>query len=293
MSEPTRAWLLAARLPTLVAAIVPVTVGTACAARERPVSWVAVAAALLGAVWIQVGTNLVNDLADFERGADAGDRLGPPRAAQTGMLTATQLRRGAGGAFAIACMFGVVLIALRGWPIVAIGVTSIVAGLAYTAGPFPLAYHGLGDAFVLLFFGWMAVCGAAFAAGGTVPPIAWWAAVPVGASATMLLAVNNVRDRHSDARAAKRTLVVRHGRRFGELEYRVLAVAIYLVPLLVIGRGLGGWGFLLAALTSPIAWRLCVRLQREDGAALNALLRDTARFLLVHGIWWSVILACA
>jgi 1,4-dihydroxy-2-naphthoate polyprenyltransferase len=293
MGNRLNAWRLAARVPTLVAAVVPVAVGMACASRTEAVSWMATGAALIGAVWLQIGTNLANDVADFERGADASDRLGPVRAAQAGLLTPSELRRGVVVAFAVAVACGGVLIAIRGWPIVAIGLSSMVAGLAYTAGPFPLAYNGLGEVFVLLFFGWMAVCGTAFAAGGSVPAIAWWAAVPVGASATMLLVVNNVRDRFSDARAAKRTLVVRHGRTFGELEYLALAAAIYLVPIAIVALGLAGVGTLLAFLTAPMPLRLLARLRREDGAALNGVLKDTARFLLVHGLWWSVILACA
>jgi 1,4-dihydroxy-2-naphthoate octaprenyltransferase len=284
---------LAARLPTLVAAVVPVAVGVACAARAGAVSIPAIVAALLGAVWIQIGTNLANDAADFERGADASDRLGPLRAAQAGLLTPAQLRRGVVVAFGIAALVGCELIALRGWPIVGIGVTSILAGVAYTAGPFPLAYHGLGEVFVLLFFGTVAVCGSAFAASGVVPPVAWLAAVPVGALATMLLVVNNVRDRTSDERAGKRTLIVRYGRRFGEIEYALLAAAVYATPLLGVTIGWCGWPALLAVLTAPLAARLYGRLRHEDGAALNGLLRATARFLLLHGLLWGTVLSWA
>lgn len=290
MRDGLRPWLVAARLPTLVAAIVPIAVGWACAAREGTVAMAGVVAALLGAVWIQIGTNLINDVADFERGADTSDRLGPVRAAQAGLLTPAQLRRGVVVAFLLAAVAGLYLIALRGWPIVAIGVVSILAGAAYTAGPFPLAYHGLGDVFVMVFFGFVAVCGAAFAAVGHVPALAWWAAIPVGASATMLLVVNNVRDRGSDARAGKRTLVVRWGRRFGEWQYAACIALVYGTPLAAIAAGTGGLGLLAAIATAPMALARRRRLLATDGAALNALLKDTAQFLLVHGLWWSAVL---
>jgi len=286
-----RAWMLAARIPTLAAAVVPVAVGAAVASRAGAVRWDAVAAALCGAAAIQIGTNLANDVFDFERGADDARRLGPPRAAQAGLLTPRALRAGMVVAFAVASLFGVYLTAVAGLPVIAIGLLSIAAGVAYTAGPFPLAYHGLGEVFVLVFFGAVAVCGTAWVAAGHVPPLAWTAAIPVGASAAMLLVVNNVRDVETDRAAAKRTLVVRFGRRFGEIEYVAFAALLYLVPLAWVAGGVLDPRGLLPLATLPAAWRLLTALRRDTGRALNDVLRGTAGLLLRHGALLVVAIA--
>jgi len=278
------AWLLAARPRTLVAGLVPVLVGAACATRAGEVHLGAALASLLGALALQVGTNFVNDAADFERGADDDHRLGPPRAAQSGLLSPAALRRGVLAAFALASAAGVYLIALRGWPIVGIGLASMAAGVAYTAGPLPLAYLGLGEVFVVLFFGFVAVCGTAFAVAGTVPALAWSAALPVAASATMLLVVNNLRDEPTDRRAGKRTLVVRFGRRFGEAEYLACALVLYAVPAAWWALGIIGWTGVLPWLSLPLAWGAVRALRAGEGAALNAVLQRTAGLLLVHGL---------
>lgn len=278
------AWLLAARLRTLVAAVVPVAVGAACASQAGTVQVGALLASLLGAIAIQIGTNFVNDVSDFERGADDAGRLGPPRAAQTGVLSPSQLRAGVLVSFAIASAFGVYLIALRGWPIVAIGLASMAAGVAYTAGPWPLAYLGLGEIFVIGFFGFVAVAGTAFAVGGAVPPLAWSAALPVAASASMLLVVNNVRDEPTDRAAGKRTLVVRFGRAFGEAEYVGFAIVLYAVPLAWWLTGVDGLRVLLPWASLPLAVGAIRALRAGRGPALNAVLQRTAGLLLVHGL---------
>jgi 1,4-dihydroxy-2-naphthoate octaprenyltransferase len=277
------AWRLAVRIPTLVAAVVPVAVGAACAARGGNVRWDAVIAALLGALGIQIGTNLANDVSDFERGADDAQRQGPPRAAQSGLLTPRALRIGAAVAFGLAAIPGGFLIAIAGPGVIAIGLGSIVAGIAYTAGPFPLAYHGLGELFVLVFFGGVAVCGTAWVASAHVPLLAWTAAIPVGASAAMLLVVNNVRDAETDRGAGKRTLVVRFGRGFGEAEYLVFAALLYLVPLGWIASGALGPLAMLPCLSAPWAWRAFCALRAGRGRQLNDVLGATARVMLIHG----------
>src|SRR3954452_12442767 len=201
-------WISAARLRTLPAAIVPVAVGTACAKACGAISWGPALAALGGALAIQIGTNFANDVFDAESGADGPDRIGPLRAVSAGLISAAAMKRAMIAAFAVASVFGLYLTATVGWPIVIVGVASIAAGIAYTGGPWPLGYHGLGDLFVMVFFGFVAVCGTAFVQLGSVPCLALAAAVPVGALATAILVVNNVRDRATDERAGKRTLAV-------------------------------------------------------------------------------------
>jgi 1,4-dihydroxy-2-naphthoate polyprenyltransferase len=279
----TRAWLLAARPATLTAAAAPVAVGTACAHAAGGIFWPAAIAALLGAFWIQIGTNFANDVFDAEKGADTAARLGPTRAVAAGLLTAKQMYRGMIVAFGFATVCGLYLVAHAGWPVVAIGVASVLAGVAYTGGPWPLGYHGLGDVFVMIFFGFVAVCGTAFVQVGHVPAIAWWLSVPVGALATAVLVVNNLRDRATDVHAGKRTLAVRFGRGGAIAEYTLLVLAAYGVPALLAAAGATLW-LLLPLATLPIARILVGKVAGTDGAALNPLLGATARLLLLHSI---------
>ena len=193
-------WIGAARLRTLPAAIVPVVVGTAVAHASGGLSWGPAIAALLGSLAIQIGTNFANDVFDAEKGADGPDRLGPTRAVAAGLISASAMRRAMIAAFGVAALFGLYLVSVAGWPVVAIGIASILSGIAYTGGPWPLGYHGLGDVFVMLFFGFVAVCGTAFVQLAHVPCLAVWASIPVGSLATAILVVNNLRDRHQDVR---------------------------------------------------------------------------------------------
>jgi len=281
------AWILAARLRTLTAAVAPVLVGTACALYLDGFRAVPALAALVGAVFIQIGTNFANDVFDAEKGADTPDRLGPTRAVATGLLTPGQMKMGMAVAFGLATAAGLVLVAVAGWPVVAIGVASIASGIAYTGGPYPLGYHGLGDLFVFLFFGLVAVVGTTWVQTGTLPAIAWLAALPVGALATGILVVNNVRDRETDLRAGKGTLAVRLGRgaALGELD-AMLGLA-YLVPL-ALAVAQGAPTMALPWLTVPMAWRLRRAVRREEGRALNRRLGETARLLVIHAFLLSV-----
>jgi 1,4-dihydroxy-2-naphthoate polyprenyltransferase len=280
-----RAWMLAARPRTLAAAVVPVAVGTACALTAGGARLSVALAALAGAALIQIGTNLANDAADFQRGADTADRVGPTRAAQAGLLSPRQLAAGAAAVFAAAMLCGLYLTAVAGWPIIAIGLVSIIAGIAYTAGPFPLAYAGLGDVFVIVFFGFVAVCGTAYAHALEIPPIAWWAAVPVGFLATALLAVNNLRDRETDARVDKRTLAVRFGGDFARRQYAFLLGASFATPLAILLAGHAGFAVLLPWATAPLAKTpLELALRATAAADLNRCLAQTARLLLLFGL---------
>lgn len=283
-----RAWVLAARPTTLTAAFAPVAVGTACALQVGGFRWNAALAALLGAFLIQIATNLANDLFDFEKGADDEKRLGPTRAAQSGLLTSADLRRGITLTLLLAVAVGLYLTRIAGPPVIVIGVSSILAGLAYSGGPFPLAYKGLGDIFVMAFFGFVAVCGTAFVQAGYVPDIAWIAAVPMGALATAILVVNNVRDVEGDARAGKRTMVVRFGRDNGVREYNLLLIVAYvaLIVLWLVGRTTG-WVY-LPLLTVPWAVDLAKSMARDRGVALNRTLAGTAKLLSVFGVLLAI-----
>lgn len=286
------AWLLATRPATLVAAAVPVAVGAAAARVRGPVAVGPTLAALIGALLLQIAANLANDVFDFESGADTADRLGPTRAAQAGLLTPRELRVGLAGVLALALAVGVYLTWACGAVIVLIGLGSIATALAYTGGPYPLGYHGLGDVAVALFFGLAAVTGTAYVASGSWLGLALWASLPVGALATALLVVNNLRDRETDLLAGKRTLAVRWGRRFAIFEYRALLVIAYAVPVLLAARGVGP-SLLLPLVSLPVAWRLFGAIARAHGRALNAVLLGSARLLALHGFAFAFGIAIA
>jgi 1,4-dihydroxy-2-naphthoate octaprenyltransferase len=278
-----RAWVLAARPATLTAALVPVLVGTAVAQASGGARPGPALAALFGAFMIQIATNFANDVFDHEKGADTHERLGPTRAVQAGLLTPREVRAGMLVAIALAVLAGLYLTAVGGLPIVVIGVLSVLSGVAYTGGPYPLGYHGLGDVFVMVFFGFVAVCGTAFVQLGGVPPLAWIASVPVGAIATAVLVVNNVRDRETDVKAGKRTLAARFGRRFGVIEYGALMAVAYGSPVVMwLGFQRSPW-VLLPLATLPVAVRLLRTLATTEGRPLNACLASTAKLLLAFG----------
>jgi len=285
------AWILAARPATLTAAFAPVVVGTACAWRVGAFRWDAALAALLGAFLIQIATNFANDMFDFQKGADTHERLGPTRAAQAGLLTVRQLQRGIVVGFALALVAGLYLTYVAGPVVLVIGIASIAAGLAYTGGPFPLAYNGLGDLFVMAFFGFVAVCGTAFVQAQLVPDLAWAASVPIGALASAILTVNNVRDVEEDARAGKRTLVVRLGRDGGVREYAALLSLAYLTPLLIWACGWTSAWVILPLLSIPWAARLFRSLVRDRGVVLNRTLGGTAKLLSVYGVLFAIGIA--
>lgn len=282
------AWLLATRPATLGIAVAPVLVGSACARLAGRFAAGPALAALLGAVLILIGTNLANDVFDYEKGADTKERLGPTRVTQAGLLSPRAVRAGMWTAFALAALCGAYLTATAGPLVIAIGVASILSGIAYTGGPYPLGYNGLGDVFVFTFLGLIAVGGTEFVQTGSVHRLALLCAVPIGALATAVLVVNNVRDVETDRVAGKRTLAVRLGRGGGLLEYHLLTVAAYaLPPGLVLTRALPPWA-LLPLLTLPLALRLNLALRRQTGAALNPLLKRTAQLLLLYGALWAL-----
>lgn len=276
-------WIAAARPKTLTTAIAPVAVGTACAHADGGVAWGAAIAALAGAFAIQIGTNFANDVFDHDRGADGPDRLGPPRAVAQGWITPRAMRIAMVIAFAGAMACGIYLTRVAGWPVVAIGLASIASGVAYTGGPFPLAYHGLGDVFVLAFFGVIATAGTALVQRGHVPALAIPAGLAIGALATAVLVVNNLRDRAGDARAGKRTLAVRLGRRGALVEYAALVIAPYAITV-ALAASRGPW-LLVPLVTAPLAIaRVRDLLAAVDGPSFNRCLAATAQLVLAFGL---------
>ena len=281
-------WVSAARLRTLPAAVVPVVVGTAVARAAGHVAWGPALAALAGSLAIQIGTNFANDVFDAEKGADGPDRIGPVRAVAAGLISAAAMKRAMIVAFAIATAFGVYLASVAGWPVVAIGLASIAAGIAYTGGPWPLGYHGLGDLFVFVFFGLVAVCGTAYVQLAAVPCLAIWAAVPVGALATAIIVVNNLRDRTTDVRAGKRTLAVRLGRTGALVEYGLLLAASYVVSLGLAVAHRDAWLALPCASLPLAVSRMRKLAAASDGPEYNACLAATGQLLLTYGVLFAV-----
>jgi 1,4-dihydroxy-2-naphthoate octaprenyltransferase len=282
-----RAWGLAIRPKTLPAALAPVLVGTAVAVDAGGFRAGPALAAGIGALLLQIGSNLANDVHDFERGADRDDRLGPLRVTQAGLLAPADVRAGMVLTFGLASLVGLYLAAVGGWPVVAIGLASIAAAVAYTAGPFPLGYNGLGDLFVMLFFGFVAVGGTVWVQMRALPAATWPSALAVGALVTAILVVNNVRDVEQDRASGKHTLPVRFGREWGVREYAGLLVLAYLVPAGMALGGLAAPTVLVVLVTLPLASRLSRSLARDRGRALNRTLAGTARLALL----WSVLFA--
>jgi 1,4-dihydroxy-2-naphthoate polyprenyltransferase len=276
-------WVLAARPKTLSAASVPVLVGSACAFALGGLRVGPALAALGGALLLQIGANFANDVYDFEKGADTAERLGPTRAVQAGLISPVAMKRGMYVVFALALLLGIYLTLVSGPVILAIGIVSILSAIAYTGGPYPLGYNGLGDLFVFVFFGLVAVCGTVFVQLGHVPPLALWCSLPVGALATAILVVNNLRDHEQDARVGKRTLAVRWGAQAVILEYGLLLILAYAVPLYLAAAEHGRF-VLLPLATLPLARRLMRAVATEQGRALNARLAGTAQLLLLFGL---------
>lgn len=282
------AWLLACRPATLTAAAAPVLVGTAIAAQEGPLALLPFGATLFGAFFLQIASNFANDVFDHEKGADTEERLGPTRAVQAGLVSPSSMKRALVLALSLALLMGVYLTYVAGWPIVAIGLASMASAVAYTGGPFPLGYHGLGDVFVMIFFGFVAVCGTAFVQMGTVAPLAYIGGGVMGALCTNILVVNNLRDRDTDEKAGKRTLAVRWGRRGALVEYWLLVIGAYLTPMvLVLAGSIGALG-LLPLLSSPFALRVALGVTRSEGRELNVYLVLTAKVLFVFGFLWAL-----
>jgi 1,4-dihydroxy-2-naphthoate polyprenyltransferase len=276
-----RIWIMAARLRTLPAAVAPVLVGTALAATDHDVRIGGFIAALLGAVFIQVGTNLSNDYSDARRGADAEDRLGPVRVTAGGLVPPRQVLVATYVSFGAAVLCGIYLIYLAGPILLAIGAASILAGVLYTGGPRPYGYEGLGEVFVFAFFGIVAVTGSYFVQAEEVTWEAFVLAVPVGLLASAILVVNNVRDLESDRRAGKRTLAVRLGRERARTLYALMVYGAFVTaPAPWVAGALSAW-LLLPLVLLPAAVVLARTVRRHaDGPTLNVTLARTGTLQL-------------
>jgi 1,4-dihydroxy-2-naphthoate octaprenyltransferase len=283
-------WIEAARPKTLWAALAPVMIGTAMAYSDGLIHWPSAVVASIAAIFIQIGTNFANDYFDFHKGADQKGRLGPVRATGAGLVKPRVMRAAFILMFLLAFLIGLYLIWRGGWPILVIGILSIIFGILYTAGPYPLAYNGLGDIFVLIFFGPVAVGGTYYVQSGSITLPVILAGLSPGLISTALLTVNNLRDIHTDAKAGKRTLAVRFGLLFTRMEYLfTLLVASCVIPviLLIIEPHhpyiLAGMLVFLFALPS-------IRAVYFDDitAELNAVLANTGKILLIYSIIFSL-----
>ncbi len=286
---------MAARPRTLPAAIAPVLVGTAAAVQVSDgVRVGAFLAALIGSIFIQIGTNLANDYSDARRGADTADRLGPVRVTSSGLVAPRRVLVATWVAFAIAVLAGIYLIAVAGVVILAVGVASILAGVLYTGGPRPYGYEGLGELFVFLFFGLVAVNGSYYVQLERLDWLPFGLSLAIGCLATAILVVNNVRDLETDRRAGKRTLAVRIGRwRTRRLYAALLGAAFAAVPVTLLATGASAWG-LLAIGAAPLARRpLEAVMTRSDGPSLNGALAETGALLAAFSVLLAIGLLVA
>ena len=282
-----RIWLMAARPRTLPAAIAPVLVGTAAAVQfygSLP-RWGAFFAALVGSIFIQIGTNLANDYSDAKRGADTADRLGPVRVTASGMVTPQRVMRATWIAFAVAVVCGIYLTAMAGWVILLIGILSIAAGVLYTGGPRPYGYAGLGEVFVFLFFGLVAVNGSYYVQLEELDALPLGLSISIGFLATAIIVVNNVRDVETDRRAGKNTLAVRIGREAAVRLYGLLVLGGFVVLPIALVAGEASMLPLIGLLAAPLAVKPYRTLQeRRDGPALNGVLAATGGVLAIYSV---------
>ncbi len=282
-----RIWLMAARPRTLPAAVAPVLVGTAAAvqwAGHLP-RWGAFFAALVGSIFIQIGTNLANDYSDAKRGADTADRLGPVRVTSAGLVTPQRVMTATWIAFAVAVACGIYLATVAGPVIILIGILSIAAGVLYTGGPRPYGYAGLGEVFVFLFFGLVAVNGSYYVQVEHLDALPLGLSIAIGFLATAILVVNNVRDLETDRRANKMTLAVRMGRTNAVMLYRMLVLGAFLVLPVALAGGEASALPLIGLLALPLAIKpMRAMSNRTDGPALNGALAGTGALLGVYSL---------
>ena len=286
------AWIQAARPKTLSAAAAPVLVGAGLAEWHGAFALLPVVAALAGAILIQIGTNLANDYYDFVRGADTPDRVGPVRVTQAGLIPPEHVWRGMVAVLVAAAAVGVYLVIVGGWPIVWIGLASLLCAVAYTGGPYPLGYHGLGDPFVFVFFGLVAVGGTYWVQTLSVPADVLLAGAGMGALSTAILVANNLRDLETDTSVGKRTLAVRLGRNGSRVEYAVLMTIGFIIPVL----GVGVYEWPAAALVALIAGGaaaspLTLIMTRDQPRELIPALAGTARVVALYGLLLTAGLA--
>jgi 1,4-dihydroxy-2-naphthoate octaprenyltransferase len=279
---------MAIRPKTLPVAVAPVITGTAAAAADHVHAFLPAAAALIGALLLQIGVNLANDYFDFKHGIDSAERIGPVRVTQSGLIASGSVLKGILVIFSLATLVGIYLVHIGGIPILAVGILSIGSALAYSGGPYPLASHGLGDLFAFIFFGPMAVCGTYYVQALSLPLTVIYMSVPAGLLIAAILVVNNLRDIDTDKQAGKHTLAVQIGPLWTRIEYLLLLSGAYLLPVLIraiLGSSQWIW---LPLLSLPMAISESYRVWRYEGAKLNAALGGTVKLTLIFSILFSI-----
>jgi len=281
-------WLIASRPKTLLAAAVPVLIGTSIVSYETKVNFIAAFVAFICSVLIQIGTNFVNDLYDYLSGADSESRKGPTRALASGLITVGEMKFAIFLVFFIMFILGLYLVYISTWITLLIGLLSIFAGIAYTAGPYPLAYNGLGDVFVFLFFGVVGTVGTYYVQVVDISPLVFWASIPVGALITNILVVNNYRDIDEDREVGKNTLAVKMGKKFTRYQYLLFVILSYLILFVVYFTFNQSIFVFLPMLSLPLAVRLIKMIFSYDGEELNKTLELTAKLSAFYGFLFAV-----
>lgn len=289
MTGPKNPWVMAARPATLLASVAPVLIGTASAWRDGVFALLPFVVVLIAALAIQVGVNFANDLADAAKGADTEARIGPQRAVASGVITAADMRRGMIIAFGIATIGGIYLIWYAGWPILVIGVVSIIAALGYTNGPIPYGYYGLGEVFVFIFFGLVATVGTRYVFSPSVPSAVWAGGVVMGLLAAAILEANNIRDIDTDEVAGKRTLAVVLGRQRARKLYAITMISAFVTIIFSVMLGFLPPMCMMALLVAPLSIPLIQTVYRETaGPPLIEVLKGTAQIQLFTGLLLSL-----
>lgn len=288
-----QAWMLASRPKTLFAAAAPVITGTALAFYEGGLHIPSAVAALLVSLLLQIGANVANDYFDYKKGADEGDRLGPVRVTQAGYLQPEAVKRGMILIFALAALLGLYLVLRGGIWVAVVGIVSILAALAYTAGPYPLAYNGLGEVFVFIFFGLVAVLGTVYVQTLQLTRLDIWAAIPPGVLIVAILVVNNLRDLAGDRAAGKRTVAVMLGERGSVTEYGILITAAFVSAGAAILLGIAPTQTLLSWATIPLGVRLFHKMETVRGRAMNGILAGTGLLALLFSLLYGAGLMLA
>ena len=288
-----KTWMLAIRPRTLPAAAAGVLMGAAMAWHDRHLRFDATLVCLFTALLLQIGSNLANDVFDFERGTDTAERLGPTRVTQAELLSPRQVKIGMAVVFSLAALLGLYLAWLGGWVIIILGIAAIISAIAYTGGPFPLGYYGLGDIFVFIFFGLASVAGTYYIQAGSVSPAVWWMTIPPGLIITAILVVNNLRDIENDRKAGKHTMAVRLGEQGTKIQYLVCMVIAYLILIPVAVTGLIPWMTLLAWLSLPVAYQATQVVLTQKGRPLNMALAKTGQTALFFSLlfWVGLLLS--
>lgn len=283
-----KSWILASRPKTLPAAISPVLIGTAVAYQDDKFHFTAALIALICSLLIQIGTNFVNDLHDHLKGSDGKERVGPTRALASGLISTDQMKTAFFITFGSTFLLGLYLVYLAGWPILIVGILSIASGYAYTAGPYPLAYNGLGDIFVFSFFGVVATVGTYYVQAHEVTNLIFYASIPAGALITNILVVNNYRDIEEDKKNDKNTLAVKFGKVFSQAQYLIQLIIAYAIPFIIYFKFETSIAILLPGLTLPLGLKLFMMLFEIEGKALNKTLELTAKLAVIFSILFSI-----